>query len=286
MKLLVGILVVLGCVFTGYLMVGGHLHVLWMPSEYIIIFGSAAGAFVISNSPTVLSHTMGGFGKVFAGSKLGKKEYIELLTMLYSVFKLARTKGMLEVETHIETPKESSLFQKFPFFLHHHEAVEFFCDYMRMLTMGTDNPHQLEDLMDKEIEIHHHHEAEVSHAIQNMADGMPALGIVAAVLGVIHTMGSINQPPEVLGHLIGGALVGTFMGVLMSYGFIGPIATSLTGINNTEVIYLHCIKSGLLAYLNGHAPAIAVEFARKAINPDTRPSFGEVEEAIQALSQT
>lgn len=286
MKVIIGIIFVIVCVIGGYLMVGGHLHVLWQPAEVVIIVGSAIGAFVISNSSHTLSAIPGAFGVIFGGGKIAKPQYIEVLCMQYTVFKLAKTKGMLELESHIENPKESSIFKNFPGFLHHHEALDFFCDYMRMLTMGTDNPHQMEDLMNEEIEIHHHHQGSAVTAIQNMADGMPALGIVAAVLGVIHTMGAISEPPEVLGHLIGGALVGTFLGVLMSYGFIGPLGGALKGIYDSEVKYLYCIKAGILAYLNGYAPAIAIEFARKAIEPDHRPSFLELEQAISNLSSS
>ena len=190
---------------------------------------------------------------------------------------------MLALEQHIEKPDESDLFQKFPKFLHNHHGVHFLCDYMRMMTMGSENPHQMEDLMNEELDIHHHADHQVVSSIQNMADGTPALGIVAAVLGVIKTMGHINSPPEVLGHYIGGALVGTFAGVLISYGLMGPMAASLGAIYSSESKYLQVIKAGLLAYMNGYAPAVAVEFARKSIESDKRPSFYELEEAINAI---
>jgi chemotaxis protein MotA len=187
---------------------------------------------------------------------------------------------MLELEKHIEEPHESSLFSTFPKFLHHEEAVTFFCDYMRMITMGAENVHQIEDLMTEEIEIHHKDRHKISSAIQVIADGTPALGIVAAVLGVIKTMGAINQPPEILGHYIGGALVGTFLGVLVSYGVVGPIAQILQMLYDSEAKYLECIKAGLISYMNGYAPAIVVEFARKSIDPECRPTFYELDEAI------
>jgi chemotaxis protein MotA len=206
-----------------------------------------------------------------------------LLSVLYQIFKLAKTKGMLALEQHVEKPDESTLFAQFPKFQKDHHAVEFLCDYLRMMTLGTENPNEVETLIDAELETHHNELHGASHAIQGMADGMPALGIVAAVLGVIHTMGSITEPPEVLGHLIGGALVGTFLGVLLSYGFIAPMAGALKARYDAEVKYFLCIKAGLLAYLQGYAPAVAVEFARKALLSNVRPTFYEVEEAVAAL---
>jgi chemotaxis protein MotA len=176
------------------------------------------------------------------------------------------------------------MFKRFPIFQQDKGAVTFLCDYLRLLTLGTDNHHEMETLMDEEIETHHAEQATVVSAIQTMADGMPALGIVAAVLGVIHTMGSITEPPEVLGHLIGGALVGTFLGVLLSYGFVGPIGAAVKARNEAEVRYFLCIKAGILAYMQGYAPAIAVEFARKALTSEVRPNFYEVEEAVGKLA--
>jgi len=214
--------------------------------------------------------------------KYDKKAYLELLSLLYAVFKMAKTKGALALEQHVEKPEESSLFAQYPKFNHDHHAVVFLCDYLRLLTLGTDNHHEMESLMDQEIETHHEEEHAIVNAIQTIADGLPALGIVAAVLGVIHTMGSITEPPAVLGELIGGALVGTFCGVLFAYGFVGPIAGAVKARADAEVKYYLCIKAGLLAYMQGYAPAVAVEFARKSLNSDVRPTFYEVEEAVEA----
>ncbi len=186
------------------------------------------------------------------------------------------------LEQHVEKPDDSTLFAQYPRFNADHHAVVFLCDYLRLLTLGTDNHHEMENLMDDEIETHHEEQQAVVGAIQTIADGLPALGIVAAVLGVIHTMGSITEPPEVLGHLIGGALVGTFCGVLFAYGFVGPIASAVKARADADVRYFICIKSGILAYMQGYAPAVAVEFARKALNSDVRPSFYEVETACEA----
>jgi len=284
MTLIVGLVVVLASVLGGYAAMGGHLDVLWQPFEFVIIFGAAVGAYVVSNPKHVISHTGGAIGLVAKGQVFSKQDYLDLLTMLYQTFKLAKSKGMLALEQHIEKPEESEIFQNYPSFLKHHEAMTFLCDYMRMMTMGTENPHQMEDLMNEEIGIHTHERHQMASAIQGMADGTPALGIVAAVLGVIKTMGAINSPPEVLGKYIGGALVGTFLGVLIAYGFVGPIASSLKAIYESEMKYFDCIKAALLAYMNGYAPAIVIEFARKSIEPPFRPTFYELEEAINNLS--
>jgi len=283
MLFIVGALLVIACVIGGYLGAGGHLFVLWQPFEVLIIVGAGAGGFVIANPKPVLVRCIGALGDLLKGPKYTKESYLEVLSLLYSVFKLARTKGMLALETHVENPEESTLFEQFPGVASNHHAMTFLRDYLRLLTLGTDNALEMETLMDEEIETHHHEAKQVSDAWQTMADGLPALGIVAAVLGVIHTMGLISEPPAVLGHSIGGALVGTFMGVLLSYGFVGPIARSLSNIYDAETKYFQCIKAGILAYVQGYAPAVAVEFARKALTSNVRPSFYEVEEAVQAL---
>ncbi len=283
MKAIVGILIVIGCTMGGYGAHGGHFGVLWQPFEVLIIVGSAVGAFVIGNPPRVLKRTGKALGCAFKGAKYKKPHYLELLTLQYQVFKLIKSKGILAIESHIENPHDSSLFQEFPKFHHDHHAVEFLCDYMRMISMGSDDPNVMEDIMNAELEQHHHEDHELSSAIQGMADGMPALGIVAAVLGVIHTMGSITEPPEVLGHLIGAALVGTFLGVWISYGYLAPLATAIGGVKSSESRYYECIKIGILAYLRGSAPAVAVEFARKALSSDQRPTFSELEAAIEKL---
>src|SRR3954454_491431 len=227
MLLIIGSVVVLLSVLGGYLANGGHLHVLWQPFEMIIIFGAAIGGFITANRKPVLAASGKAVAALLKGEKQDKAAYLELLSLLYAVFKLSKTKGALALEQHVEKPDESTLFAQYPKFNGDHHAVVFLCDYLRLLTLGTDNHHEMETLMDEEIETHHAEQAAVVGAIQTIADGLPALGIVAAVLGVIHTMGSITEPPEVLGHLIGGALVGTFCGVLFAYGFVGPIASAV-----------------------------------------------------------
>jgi chemotaxis protein MotA len=278
-----GAVIVVLSVLGGYIANGGHLYVLWQPFEILIIVGAAVGAFVIGNPKSVLSKTGAALGQMMKGPRHTKESYLELLGLMYAIFKIAKSKGMLTLEAHVENPEESDLFKTFPVFYDDHHARTFMCDYLRMMVLGSDNPHEMETLIDEEIETHHNESTQISNAIQSMADAMPALGIVAAVLGVIHTMGAITEPPEVLGKLIGGALVGTFMGVFMAYGFVGPIASSLKSLYDSETKYYTCIKVGLLAYLNGYAPAVAVEFARKTLFSTVRPTFYEVEERVGAL---
>jgi chemotaxis protein MotA len=283
MFFIIGSVVVIACVIGGYILNGGHLIVLFQPFEVLIIVGAAVGAFITSNRKPVLTATGSNILGLLKAERYDKEAYLELLSLLYSIFKLAKTKGALALEQHVENPHESSLFQRFPKFCADHHAVVFLCDYLRLLTLGTDNHHEMETLMDEEIETHHAEHEAVAHAITLTSDALPALGIVAAVLGVIHTMGSITEAPAVLGHLIAGALVGTFLGVLLSYGFVGPIGSAVKNRADAETRYYLCIKSAILAYMQGYAPSVAVEFARKALNSDVRPSFYEVEEAVDNL---
>lgn len=283
MFLIIGSLIVTGCVIGGYVAMGGKMAVLWQPFELVIIGGSGVGAYIIANPKSILGRSLGAFMSVMTGAKYKKADYVELLSLLYQVFRLAKTKGMLALESHVENPHESDLFANYPSFMSNHHAQEFLCDYLRLMTLGTDNPHELEALMDQELETHHTEDHRLSHALQNLAEAFPGLGIVAAVLGVIKTMGSIAEPPEVLGALIGAALVGTFLGILLCYGFFGPMAAALKGNQEEEHLYFVCIKAALIAHLQGYAPAVSVEFARKVLQSHTRPSFQEVEEATQNL---
>jgi chemotaxis protein MotA len=262
---------------------GGKLGVLWQPFEAVIIVGAGIGAFIIGNTKDVIKGTTGALGKIIKGSQYKKENYVELICLLYQILKVAKTKGNLGLEQHIENPQDSALFAQFPGVMANEAAIVFMCDYLRMLTLGSDDPNEMEALMDEEIEIVHHEHSEVAHAIQTMADGLPALGIVAAVLGVIKTMGSITEPPEILGKLIGGALVGTFLGVFVSYGFVAPMAAKAQAVYNAEIKYLHVIKAALLAHMHGSPPAVSVEFARKALLIHDRPTFYEVEDAVGAL---
>ncbi len=282
MLIIVGSVIVLVCVFGAY-SVHGDLGVLFQPLEFVIILGAAVGAFIIGNTKANIKQTFKGVKRALKGPTYKKVDYVELLSVLYQLFKLAKTKGMLALEQHVEKPDESSLFAQFPKFQKDHHAVEFLCDYLRMMTLGTENPNEVETVIDAELETHHAELHGASHAVQSMADGMPALGIVAAVLGVIVTMGSITEPPEVLGYLIGAALVGTFFGVLVSYGFCAPLASAITAVDNADAKYYQCMKAGLIAHMQGYPPSVSVEFARKVLNSTERPNFYEVEQAVSSL---
>lgn len=275
---------VIVCTLGGYMALGGHLAVLNQPFELVIIFGTGIAAFLVANSSHVVKACLSDMKAIYKKDKYTKEQYVELLSMLYLVFKTARTKGWLALEQHIEKPEDSDLFKKFPSFHADHHAVTFLCDYLRIISLGAEKPHEIEALMDQEIETQSQQRAHTSHAIQTMADGLPALGIVAAVLGVIKTMGAITEPPEVLGRLIGGALVGTFLGVWLSYGFVGPIASAIKERNDGELKYYLCIKTCVLAFLQGAAPQVAIEFGRKILLHDTQPTFLEVEEATSNVT--
>lgn len=280
---IVGIVVIIASVVGSYAAGGGHLGVLWQPFEFIIIFGAAIGSLLLGNPKDICQGVVKNLGIIFKGPHHSKEAYLEMLSMLYAVFKLAKTKGDLALESHVEKPDESPLFNKFPIFSGDHHIRTFLCDYLRLLTLGTSNAHELETIIDGELEAHHKHYHEIAHAVSLMSDAMPALGIVAAVLGVIHTMGSITEPPEVLGHLIGAALVGTFSGILVSYGFCAPIARNMQMAFDTDHYYIVALKTGLLGHMQGYAPQVSVEFARKILPDALRPSFQELEETCSNL---
>ena len=290
---LVGIALVFICTFGG-LLIAMHfdfpkfmklmmLILGAMPGEVVIIMGCAISAFLIANSKETISGSIKYMSALTKPTAYSKDDYVELMSMMYTVFKMARTKGWLALEQHIEQPEESDMFSQFPSFQHNHHALVFLCDYLRIISLGNENPHELEALMDEEIETIEHHECHPGHAVQTMADGIPALGIVAAVLGVIKTMGSISEPPEVLGKMIGGALVGTFLGVWLSYGIVAPLAGAMTVKAESEVMYYKCMKVAVIAFLNGAAPQVAVEFARKFLPHDIQPTFQELEEHLNEL---
>lgn len=291
MKLL-GLLLVFVATFLGLVLTAGMekaMHLLMgvivpaTPGELMVIMGCAIAAFLVANTMDTIKGTMRYFGALTKPLAYSKADYIELLSMMFTVFKLARTKGFLALEPHVENPHESTLFSQFPKFHHNHHASEFLCDYLRIISLGIENPDQIGDLMDKEIEGISAHEHHPGHAVHHMAEGIPALGIVAAVLGVIKTMASISEPPEVLGKLIGGALVGTFLGVWLSYGIFGPISQAMTERADSEVMYYKCLKVGMIAYLTGAAPQVAVEFARKTLPHQVQPGFLELEEILNQL---
>lgn len=280
MLFIIGFIIVFGSVGAGYGLHGGNFGVLWQPFEVLIIFGAAIGAMIISNPGFLLKQILSALKHPLKGTAYQKEDYKQLLLFLFNICKTMKTKGMLEVEPALDDPHSSELFTEYPKVVANHHGTDFFCDYMRMVTMGMENHYQLEDLMDKEIELHHHEAEAPASAVANMADGMPALGIVAAVLGVINTMGSITEPPEILGGLIGAALVGTFLGVLMAYGLVGPMGSIMTKYAASETEYFQVLKAAIIAHVQGNAPVVTVEFARKVVPGHLRPSFKELDEAI------
>jgi chemotaxis protein MotA len=281
-----GIGIVMLCSFGAYVMFGGNIGIILhaLPKEMFMIGGVALGATMVANPGFLLKKLAGVFKAILKGPHHDKDSFLELLTLLYTLFKMIKTKGILSIEQHIEKPEESEFFKKFPHFLHDHHAPVFLCDYLRMWTLGTENHHELESIIDQELETHHQEEEQISGGIQNLADGLPAIGIVAAVLGVIKTMGSIDQPPPVLGGMIGGALVGTFLGVFLAYGIFGPMAAHLKTIHSMDGKYYLSIKAALLAHMQGYPPSVSVEMARKSLPSNVRPSFFEVEDACSKVT--
>lgn len=289
---LVGVLLVFGATFGGLVLTAGFeksMHLVTgiilpaTPGETAIIMGCAFAAFIIGNSTQTIKDSIKYMGSLVKPFAYSKADYIELLSMLFTVFKLARSKGFLALEQHVENSHDSALFSQFPSFHKNHHALEFLCDYLRIISLGNEDPGQLGALMSEEIAQIEAHETHPAHAVHHMAEGIPALGIVAAVLGVIKTMASISEPPEVLGKLIGGALVGTFLGVWLSYAFFAPFSLSMEERGLSEVQYYKIIKIAIIAFLNGAAPQVAVEFARKALPHNVQPSFSELEEVLNEL---
>jgi chemotaxis protein MotA len=279
-----GLLLLLVCVFGGYLAAGGQMEPILhsLPFEMLIIGGAAAGSFLMSNSLSNCKHTLGALGKALKGARYKQQDYLDLCTLLHRLLRIAQTKGAAGLEPHIERPAESPVFGAFPNVAKDHHAVALICDYLRMVGMNADDPHQIEDMMLRELKKMREEELHAAHAFQNMADALPALGIVAAVLGVIKTMASIDQPPAVLGAMIGGALVGTFLGVLLAYGLVGPIATRLKGVVEEEAKFYEVIRAVLVAHLHGLAPQVAAEVGRKTVPSTLMPTFQAMEEALLA----
>jgi chemotaxis protein MotA len=282
---IIGIVLLFGLVFGSFIMSGGKMDVIIeaAPHELMCILGAGIASFLISNSMTVIKATAGGFGKIFSGPKWKTGDYRDLLSLLFLLTKTMKSKGVIALESHIEKPHDSSIFQRYPKITKDHFAVDFICDTLRMMTMNLEDPHQVEDAMEKQLEKHHHEGQAPSHALQSLADALPALGIVAAVLGVIKTMGSITEPPAVLGAMIGGALVGTFLGVFLAYGLVGPFATRLRDVVDEEGSFYKIIQSVLVAHLHGNAAQISVEIGRGNVPSPAQPSFLELEEALQQI---
>ncbi|MEO9777880.1 MAG: flagellar motor stator protein MotA [Sedimentitalea sp.] len=283
---IIGIVTIFGMVFGGYLLAGGKMAIILktLPFEMIMIGGAAIGAFLISNDMAAVKHTAKDVGKVFKGPKWRPQDYSDLLCLLFELIRIARQNPM-DVEQHIEDPDSSSVFSKYPKIQADKEAVNLICDTMRSASMNYDDPHQVEEVLDKRMEVNLHHALHSSHALQTVADGLPALGIVAAVLGVIKTMGSIDQPPEVLGKLIGGALVGTFLGVFLAYGLVGPFAARVKTVVEEDNHFYLLIREVLIANLHNHAATICIEVGRQNTPAHCRPDFSDLEQALKAVKQ-
>lgn len=283
---IIGIVVIFAMVFGGYLAAGGKLGIILksLPFEMMMIGGAAVGAFLLGNDGATVKQTLKDIGKVFKGPKWKPQDYRDLLCLLFELIRLAR-QNPVAIEEHIEQPESSSIFGKYPKIQHDHEAVELICDTMRSASMNYDDPHQVEEVLEKQLEANLHHALHSSHALQTIADGLPALGIVAAVLGVIKTMGSIDQPPEILGKMIGGALVGTFLGVFLAYGFMGPFANKVKSIAEEDAHFYKLIREVLVANLHNHATNICIEVGRQNTPHHIRPSYSELEEALKAIKQ-
>jgi chemotaxis protein MotA len=282
---IIGIVVLFAMVFGSYIMSGGNIGVILeaMPHEMMAIGGAGVASFLIANSMTVIKATGAGMTKVFKGPKWKPQDYRDLLSLLFLLTKTMKSKGVIALESHIENPTESTIFSRFPNVMKDHFAVDFICDTLRMMTMNLEDPHQVEDAMEKQLEKHHNEAHAPSHALQSLADALPALGIVAAVLGVIKTMGAITEPPEILGEMIGGALVGTFLGVFLAYGMVGPMATRMREVIEEEGSFYKIIQSVLVAHLHGNAAQISVEIGRGNVPSGAQPSFLELEEALSNI---
>ncbi|MGB7284662.1 MAG: flagellar motor stator protein MotA [Candidatus Acidiferrum sp.] len=281
MFVIIGIVVVFGAVVAGYLMEHGNLRVLLQPAELVIIAGAAAGTVLIANPLYILKAILGGIGGAFGGSRFGKEKYLETLKMMYELFTRARKEGLMALETDSDAPDKSPVFSKYPKFLKDHHALAFVCDTIRMASGGGVEPFDVDQMMELDMDVHHNDAAQPIASLSTMADALPGLGIVAAVLGVVITMGALGGPPEEIGHKVAAALVGTFLGILLCYGFIGPIASNMSKSADEEHAYYHVLRVVMVSFMKGTPPTIAVEFARRAIPGHVRPTFQETEKHIK-----
>ena len=283
MFVIIGYLVALGCIFGGYIIHGGNIAVVLhaLPIELMVIGGGAIGAFIVNNQPKVLKATLKALPTAFKGSKFTKERYLELMALLYDILQKARKEGLMAIEKDVEEPEQSEIFKKYPVVGSDHHVVEFMTDYLRMMVSGNLNAHEIESLMDSEIETHHQEAHAPVAAIARLAGALPAFGIVAAVLGVVNTMGSVGQPPAVLGGMIASALVGTFLGILLAYGVVEPLGGLLEQKSEDAAKELQCIKTTLLASMQGYNPSTAIEFGRKVLFSTERPSFAELEAHVK-----
>lgn len=277
MTILIGLVVMLGCMLGGFMAMGGHVDVLWQPWEFVIILGMALGIFIVANPVKVIKDTGKGLGEAFGNAAPSGRHYLDVMGLLYSLMRELRSKPRNEVEKHIDMPDESPIFQKFVSVLKNKDLTVFICDYCRLIIIGNARTHEVEALMDEEIQTLRYDKLKAYHALTNVADGLPAIGIIAAVLGVIKAMGAITEPPEVLGHLIGAALVGTFAGIFFSYGVFAPLATKVKVGREKQMRLYIVTKQTLLAFMNGAMPQVAVEYGRKTISAYERPTIDEVE---------
>lgn len=286
MLVIIGIVFTMAMVFGGFTLAGGKFAVIIkaLPFEMMMIMGAAIGSFLVGNKGVIVKKTLKDIGKVFGNGKWSGQDYEDLLCLLFALSKLIRTKGMIAIEQHIENPDASSLFNQYPKIANDHFAICFICDTLRMMTMNFEDPHQVEDMMEKQLEKHHHEAMAPGEALRTMADGLPALGIVAAVLGVIKTMSSINEPVEILGAMIGSALVGTFLGVFLAYTIVGPIASKLLQVYESEHQFYLIIRDVLVSHLHGNAPQVSVEIGRGNVPSKFQPDFNSMENALNSVA--
>ncbi len=285
---IVGIVIVFAAVIGGFLMEKGHIAVLLQPAELLIIAGASAGTLLVANPIHILKGILAGLTGVMSGSKLGKERYLNTLRMMYQFLNKVRKEGLLSVEMDVEKPAESAIFKNYPEFLNDHHARDFVCDTLRMAITGGVEPFDMDQMMELDMEVHHHEATQPVNALTTMADALPGLGIVAAVLGVVITMGALGGPPEEIGHKVAAALVGTFLGILLCYGVAGPLSSNMAKTADEHNGYLHVLRVLLLSFLKGSAPIIAIEMGRRAIPAHVRPSFDEMEKRCktQATAET
>ncbi|MDR2422080.1 MAG: flagellar motor stator protein MotA [Deltaproteobacteria bacterium] len=281
----VGFIVVIGCVIGGYMMHHGVLGVLWQPNEVIIICGAAFGSFLIANPPSLVKETLGSIPKIFLGKELKQSAFVDVLLLLFEFLSIARREGMLALEEHANRPDSSPIFAKYPSILHNHHLKDFLADNLKVFVSGNIEPMEFENLMDIDTDAHEHHGTLVPTALTTVSDSLPGLGIVAAVLGIITTMGLMSEPPEILGASVGAALCGTFLGLLLSYGYMAPMAKALENQSNDQNNILKVSKSVLVAFAKGLPPVMAIEFARRAVPSNCRPGYEEMEELLKSVKK-
>lgn len=282
MTLIIGSVVVLACVLGGYMLNGGVLMALWQPFEVVIIAGAALGGFIIGNPMHTIKEVFAKLPKLLMGTGFNRAFYIDLLSLLYDLFDKSRKQGVMAIEEDVDNPEESQIFTRYPAVMKSEAVLSFITDYMRIISAGNMAPHELEGLMDKEIETRQHELEEPAHSVNKVADALPGFGIVAAVMGIVVTMRSLGGPVEEIGHHVAAALVGTFTGILLAYGFVGPTAQALEHQAHNEIRALECVKAAILATMSGQAPQMAVEFGRKALNFEKRPTFQELNDHVRS----